>query len=226
MAELNIFIYKKGDSPIHRTHPTVKIILLMLSSYMISKGNIFILSYFSILILSGFFITTLSIKMLFKDIKYLIILGVIISILQLSVKGALIYILRIGDILLLGTIFIGSTRPNEISPGIYNIVRSRRLAQNISLTINLIPTFIITWKEIELSARSRGVYIKRNPLNLVKGLLVPLLIETFKKADTISRAMDSRSYNGWIKEDIEDRNINFQLILLVLLPYLIYLKMP
>lgn len=219
MAELNIFIYKKGNSIIHKLHPTLKVILMVLSSYVITTGNNFILLYYISIIIFGFFISKLPLKLLLKDLKYLLFLGVIISLSESSIISGLIYTVRIGEMILLGTIFTGTTRPEDIAPGLFKIIRSRRIAQNIALTIGLIPTFLISWKEIESSLNSRGLYIRKNPLRILNGIVLPLLIETFKKADSISMAMESRCYTGWVEEEIRDTRINIPIIILIIFPY-------
>ncbi len=221
MADINIFIYKKGNSLIHQLHPTLKIVLMILSSYLITTGETLLLFYYITIILFAFFISKLSLSLLLKDLRYLLILGVIISLFESSIYSGLIYTARIGEMLLLGTIFTGTTRPEDIAPGLFKIIRNKKIAQNISLTIGLVPTFLISWKEIESCLNSRGLYIRKNPFRILNGIVLPLLIETFKKADYISMAMESRCYTGWMEEEITDTKINIPIIILIILPYLI-----
>lgn len=224
MADIKLFIYQKGSSSIHKTHPTQKILLLILTSYFLTTGSLYILLYYLVVILLGFYISKLDIKLLFKDLKYLLVLTIIITIFQGSIKNSLIYTLRIGEMLILGTIFTGTTKPNEIAPGLYKLIRNRKIAQNISLTINLIPTFLIGWKEINQSLNSRGLYLSKNPFRKLFGIAIPLLIETFKKSEDISMAMESRAYSGWNNTEIEDNKINIIMLIIFISPFLLLIK--
>lgn len=233
MAQVDLFIYKKGNSRVHNTHPTVKIVLLILSSIIITAGSTITLLYYTALIAFAFYTTKLNISLLIKDLKYIVVLGVVVLTIQLiskesdkvsSIINTAKYILGIGQIILLSTIFTGTTKPREITPGLYKILRNRKVAENISLTIRLIPTFLISWKEIEESLNSRGLYLIKNPIRFISSISIPLLVETFKKSDTISMAMESRCYTGWIKEEISEKRVDIAVIILTLLPSLLQIK--
>lgn len=233
MAEINLFIYKDGDSRLHKTHPTLKIVLLICSSIMIYRGDLVTLSYFFLIIFFTFITCKLSLNQLLKDLKYIFVIGLFLVLFQVIitdynrvdvVSSSAIYLLKLGEMILLGTIFTSTTKPNEITPGIYTIIRNKKLAESISLTIRLIPTFIISWKEVEESLNSRGLYLIKNPVRFIKSVSIPILLELFKKADSISMAMDSRCYNGWRDEEITCKKIDPIVTILPLLPSLLLIK--
>lgn len=233
MAQVNLFIFKKGESKLHKTHPTLKILLMFASSMLITTGSNIVLIYYLLLILLGFYKSKLKLSLLLKDIKYILIIALLIILFQVILSSgnkisillsSLIYSLRIGEIILLGTIFMGTTEPSEITPGLYKVLRNKKIAENISLTIRLIPTFLIGWKEIEESLNSRGLYLIKNPFRFMSAVSLPLLVETFKKADQISMAMDSRCYSGWSDESINNTKLDVIIISLTLLPSLLLIK--
>lgn len=232
MANLDLFSYTKVNSRLHRTHPTLKIVLLSLISFSIVYGSKYALIYYLILIIFGFITSKLT--LLFHQFKYLLFITISITLFQIvinrdfsiiAIVNTLIYILRITEVILLGNLFTGTTRPQDITQGLYNIIRNKKLSENISLTIRLIPTFLISWNEIEQSLNSRGLYLRKNPFVLLKNISIPIIVDTFKKADSISTAMESRCYSGWIEEKVRDTNIDIPLIIIVILPYLLWIGM-
>lgn len=232
MAEIKLFTYTKGQSPIHKTHPTLKIILLAIISISITYCSALYLYYYLSLLLLGLYIS--KIKNIFNEIKYITFISITLILFQIilvrdfsvdSILSIGIYILKICALLLMGRIFTGTTKPEDITPGLYNILRNKKLAENISLTIRLVPTFLISWGEIKETLNSRGLYLRKNPLYILKNITIPMLIETFKKSDSISIAMESRCYKGWIKNDVIDNKIDIILIVLVIIPHLLRIKM-
>lgn len=226
MATLNLFIYKEDVTILHKMHPTLKIILMGFISFLLTYGNNIILVYYTTLVLIGFILSKLNIYLILKDLKYIIFLGSILTIFSGDIIPSVIYTLKIGIIILLGTLFMGTTRPEDITPGLYNIIRNKKLTENISLTIRLIPTFLISWGEIEESLKSRGLYLSKNPLKIIFNITIPLLIETFKRGDSISMAMESRCYSGWVKSKVFERGISISIIALTISPTLLLIKMP
>lgn len=232
MAEIELFTYDKGCSRLHKTHPTLKIIILSVISISITYGSNFYLVYYLLLLLLGFY--TSGIKKVFNELKYILFISLSLLLFQLLLKGDFsieailtigIYILRIFLIILMGRLFTGTTRPEDITPGLFNILRNKKLTENISLTIRLVPTFFIGWAEINETLNSRGLYMRKNPIYILKNISIPLLIETFKNADIISQAMESRCYTGWVKTEATETKIDFLIIFLVTIPHLQLIKM-
>lgn len=231
MASIELFSYKNGNSRLHKAHPTLKILLITLTSYSITYGSGYQLIYYLVLILIGF--KTTGLKSLFRGLKYILFIILSLLLFQIIINrdltlcnlfSNLLYAVRISEVILIGTLFTGSTNPADITPGLYNIIRNKKIAENISLTIRLVPTFLISWREIEQSLNSRGLYLRKDPFYIIKNITIPLLVETFKKADTISMAMESRCYNGWMKEETVNKEIDIKLIILVILPHLLQIR--
>lgn len=223
MAKIELFIYKEGRSFLHRLHPTLKIVLMMILAFQVTYGSLYIISYYLLITLIGFYST--KIKIPFKEVRYILFLYIILLLTKTGLLTSLIYMLRIIIIIFSGALFTGTTRPDDITPGLYKILRVKKLCQNISLTIKIIPSFLIAWNEIEENLKSRGLYIRRNPFRILFNTAIPLLIETFRKSENLSIAMESRFYNGWIEKDIIEKKINIPLIIIITIPYLQQIKM-
>lgn len=234
MAQIDFFTYNKKDTIIHSTHPTLKIILIALLSITLTRGTIFELMYSISIIVIAYFVSLIPLKSLVKEFRYILFLISSLTVFQFLLGGldiiealssAAYYGLRITGLITLGSIFINTTKPQEITPGVYNIIRSKQISEFISLTIKLIPTFIIGWSHVDESLKSRGLYLSKNPFRIMKHLSIPLLVETFKRANSISISMESRGYNGWIKTDIENKRLPIFLVIPVIIPYLLQIKM-
>lgn len=232
MAQIELFSYKKGYSKLHRAHPTLKIVLLFVVSFSITYGNGYQLFFYLGLILVGFY--TARLNSLFSKLKYILFLAITLILFQVILVGDLtkstwvsnlIYLAKMTEIILIGTLFSATTRPEDITPGLYNIIRNKKIAENISLTIRLVPTFLISWRSIEESLDARGLYLKKRLIYILKNISIPMLVETFKKADSISEAMESRCYDGWVEQKSTESKIDVILIILVILPHLPRIKM-
>lgn len=233
MAQIDFFTYNKKNTILHKTHPTLKIILIALLSITVTRGSLLELIYSVALITVSYFAAQIPFKSLIKELRYIIFLIASLTLFQFllgglsfieSLNSAGYYGLRIAGLITLGSIFINTTKPQEISPGVYNIVRNKQVSEFISLTIKLVPTFIIGWSRVDESLKSRGLYFSKNPFRIMKHISIPLLVETFKRADSISTSMESRGYKGWIKADIENKKISVFLIIPVIIPYLLQIK--
>lgn len=186
MADINIFIYKKGHSILHKINSSIKIIITIIFSIIIAKGSSITLIISGAVLFWGLLHSKIGIKTLFN--RFLLI------VLPIFLIMAPFYTIKLIELLLLGTIFVGTTKPQDIATGIFTITRNSTISKNLALTINLIPTFLISWREIETTLNSRGIYLRKNPFVIMKNIAIPLLIETFRKADNISIAMESRCY--------------------------------
>ena len=234
MAEINLFIFKDVDSLLHRTHPTLKIVFLVIASFFISKGDGLFLTYYSLLLLFGFKIAGLKFRTMIRELRYLIILTGIIIIFQLierhdyillTLGNSLLYSLRIGLLIFYSILFTGTTKPQDIAPGIYILVRNKSLAQNISLSITLIPTFLLSWYQVKETLESRGIGQVRNPLRIIYYISIPLLVDIFKRSNSISEAMNARSYSKWIVQKPQNRERPIIIIFVTTLPFLQLIKM-
>lgn len=232
MAEIVLFSYEKGDSKIHKLHPTLKILLLSLISISITYGSIFTVIYYILFIALGFYIS--GIEGDIRQSKYIVFLTIMVILFQIVFTGdfsletiliTALYVVRISLIIFMGKLFTATTKPDDITPSIYNLLPSMSIAENISLTIRLIPTFLISWSEINQTLKSRGLYLRKNPFYILRNITIPLLIETFRKSDTISSSMESRCYSKWVKCKVSENRIDILIILLAILPHLPQIKM-
>lgn len=223
MAEIDLFQYRAGSSLLHKMHPSLKIILIILISIQVTYGSSYTLLYYSLLIM----IYRRGISR--SELIYGIYITTTLTLFQSLTEGAfnhsiltqsLIYSLRFIIVISMGNLFISTTRPESISQAIYHLLRNKRLSENIGLSLRTFPIFIQSWRECHMALKSRSFYSRKNPLYRLKWISIPLLVETFKKSHEITLSMESRSYSGWVSEEIVDRVIPKKVIFVVLIPYL------
>lgn len=114
--------------------------------------------------------------------------------------------LRFILLILCATLLTGSTLPMDLVHGLERLLRplnyigipSHDIALMISLALGFIPTFMIELQKIKEAQISRGVNFSSGSifkrLQKTAYLLIPLLINAFRRADELAGAMESRGY--------------------------------
>ncbi len=111
-------------------------------------------------------------------------------------------------LVLLPTLLTLTTTPTEICDGIESLLTPLKLirlpvhelALIMSIALRLIPTLIEETDKIMNAQKSRGAaFESRNPFKKIKAMLpvlIPLFVSSFRRADDLADAMDSRCYRG------------------------------
>lgn len=115
-------------------------------------------------------------------------------------------ILRILNVIMLTSLLTLTTMTTDLNHGIESLLRPFKiikfpvdtLAMMLSLTLRYIPTLLEETNKIMKAQASRGVDFKEGKLKDKIGqmisLLVPIFIISFKRAEDLSNAMESRGY--------------------------------
>ncbi len=111
--------------------------------------------------------------------------------------------------LVLGTsVLTLTTTPVALTDGIERLLKPLKLVRFpvhelaiiMSIALRLIPTLIEETDKIIRAQKARGAdFESRNLLKKAKSLLpvlIPLFVNSFRRADELALAMDSRCYNG------------------------------
>jgi biotin transport system permease protein len=224
MAQLIVFKYFYRDSIIHKLDVRIKLISMIILSAAIgliaSPGQHvgITLTLFVAMALSK-----LPFAEFFRQIRYfgILILGIIVihsfsipgtkilPISGLTVEGffsGLFFSWRLFLIIIICVIFTGTTSLNQLQKGLewflYPIpfLPAARIATMINLVFILIPLLFDQASEIIDAQKARCIEVSRNPFRRIKYLTIPLLLQTFKRAEELIMAMESRCYS-------EDRNM-------------------
>lgn len=106
------------------------------------------------------------------------------------------------------TLLTLTSTPTELCDGLESLFSPLKklkfpvheLALIMSIALRLIPTLVEETDKITNAQKSRGAkFESRNPFKRVKALLpvlIPLFVSSFRRADELADAMDSRCYRG------------------------------
>lgn len=96
-------------------------------------------------------------------------------------------------------LFIVATNPSEFAASLNRIGVSYRLSYAVAIALRYIPDVQRDFHEISFAAQARGMDLSKNEklLKRIKnmgGILMPLIFTALERIDTISRAMELRSF--------------------------------
>ena len=142
-----------------------------------------------------------------KDINLIFHYG-FISIYKEGLKIAAFMILRLVFLIMGTSILTLTTSPIELTDGIENLlnpfkrigVPAHELAMMMTIALRFIPTLMDETDKIMKAQMARGAdFESGNLISRAKSLipiLVPLFISSFRRADELAMAMESRCYKG------------------------------
>ncbi len=106
------------------------------------------------------------------------------------------------------TVLTFTSTPTELCDGLESLLSPLKkihfpvheLALIMSIALRLIPTLIEETDKITNAQKARGAaFESRNPFKKIKAMLpvlIPLFVSSFRRADELADAMDSRCYRG------------------------------
>lgn len=119
---------------------------------------------------------------------------------------ALFIFLRVVIIMFTSSLLTFTTSPNDINNGLEALLKPLKkikvpvgeLAMMLSITLRFIPTLFNETRKIMDAQASRGADFKESKLkqkiNQIVSLLVPMFVISFKRADELANAMETRGY--------------------------------
>jgi len=226
LKDITIGQYVPGDSVIHRLDPRTKIISLFFYMTGLFVANsaagylgVTVFTVFIILCSQIRFITLLKglkplwiIMVLTLTLHLFLTEGTIIwqwSVLKITLEG-----LRQGAFMLLRLIYLVTitslltltTSPIALTDGIEKVLKAlyvpvaHELAMMMTIALRFIPTLIEETEKIMKAQMARGAdFDSGGLLSRAKSLiplLVPLFLSSFRRADELAMAMESRCYRG------------------------------
>ena len=129
---------------------------------------------------------------------------------DLTVKGlgnGLLYSVRLALLVVFAALLTLSTSPIEIMDGLDRLLNpakkikipTHELTMMMSLSLRFIPTLLQEAERLQKAQVSRGAIFEGNIIKRIRGiipLILPLFISSFRRADDLAMAMDSRCYAG------------------------------
>lgn len=220
------FTYVPGTSMIHTLDPRTKLIGMMLASICIFRSQSFVemaviaLVLFILYLLSAvpfkeiidsvrplffFLLFIFFVQLLFTDGTVLVsFYGVKVSDEGLVV-GTLV-MLKFVSLLIFALLLTATTTPSRITSGIERMLRplplkllgisSFDIAAMMSLSLYFVPLLYDNFRQLKEAQLSRGLDTKYSPLRAVYSLSVPMIHASFRSAEEVAMAMESRCYQG------------------------------
>ncbi len=125
-----------------------------------------------------------------------------------NLKNSIIVFLRLISLILMSSLTMFTTSPGDISCAIESLlsplkylgVNVQEIAITITISLRFIPTLFEETDKIITAQRSRGANFKsRSLIKKVKAfsaVIIPIFISSFKKANDLAIAMESRCYDS------------------------------
>jgi len=219
VAELTVFSFKPGSSLLHRLDVRFKIVFLILISLSSLSGGFAGLGILSCLLIVLTFYSRLPLKSGLKELRFFLFLLLLILITRMVVTpgaalfeinsfaisrpglaSGLIICWRLAIVVLIGFLFVFTTPPSEIKAAVQwflkpiGFIPGRRIATMMGLIARFIPVILNQAKETVEAQRARCADNRKNPLNRLIRLGIPLIRRTFAQADKMVVAMEARCY--------------------------------
>lgn len=126
-----------------------------------------------------------------------------------------------------GLLFILTTNPSEFASSMNRIGVSYKIAYSISIALRYIPDVQRDFQEISFAQQARGIDLSRNEklfkrLKNASAILLPLILSSLDRIDTISSAMELRGFGTrekrtWYNERPLKKNDIIAIIVILIL---------
>ena len=226
LKDITLGQYFPGDTPVHRLDPRTKLILVILYIVALFQANAWPSYLLLILVtLVSMGIAHISLKNIFKGLKPMLFIIALTAVLNLfytqgtpvregwiitweGIDRAVKMMLRI-TLLITGTFLLTyTTSPMALTDGLEMLMRPLKklkvpvheMTLMMSMALRFIPTLIEETDKIMSAQKARGADFETGSLTqrakALLPILVPLFVSSFRRADELAIAMESRCYHG------------------------------
>lgn len=219
MAELTSFSYIAGDSILHRIDARFKILFIILLS-LVSLNEYFRgLGLLTIILLGVIFYARLPLASGFKELRYFLILLLLIFVTRLlstdgtpvinlkyftismqGITNGILVCWRLALIVILGLAFISTTPPSAIKAAVQWFLKpvpfipEKKVAVMMGLILRFVPVILDQARETAEAQKARAVENRKNPVYRLTKFSFPLIRRTFERADDLVAAMEARAF--------------------------------
>jgi len=215
---MSVFFYTKKDTFLHSLDPRVKIAGLLLAfGAAVAAGGIALMLVL-LAVLLGLFAAAKSLSSLRKMAALFVLIGIMTFVLWLifydgtdllgslgpiriyrdSVHYAAAMSLRFVNMLMAGLLFLSVTSLEDFCDGLILLGVPYRVAFTLSLSFRLVIIFTATGHTIVEAQKVRGNDVEEGGiLKRIRAyvpLLVPLILNGIKKAETLTLALESKGF--------------------------------
>ncbi|NQT58590.1 MAG: energy-coupling factor transporter transmembrane protein EcfT [Bacteroidetes bacterium] len=227
MAERLIFHYQARNSIIHRIDPRIKIIIIFTISAAMFAVNPLQFAVLCGYVLSGCLIARLPFTKYRKELRFFLLLLILIVlsrwISSKSLISSLYYGARFILIVAAGLLLTDTTAPEDLTLALYWFLRPfkflnpKRTAVRFNLTVSFIPIIFDSVLEIKEARKSRLDNTWRNPIKRIISFSSQIFDLILQKAEEISYALEARLFDEEILHgSISFRKMDFAVLILTL----------
>jgi energy-coupling factor transport system permease protein len=226
LKDITLGQYFPGDTPVHRLDPRTKLILVILYIIALFQAKAWPSYLLLIAVtLVSMAISHISLKNIFKGLKPMLFIIAITALLNLfytqgtpvrpgwiitweGIDRAVKMMLRI-TLLITGTFLLTyTTSPMALTDGLELLLKPLKklkvpvheMTLMMSMALRFIPTLIEETDKIMSAQKARGADFETGSLTqrakALLPILVPLFVSSFRRADELAIAMESRCYHG------------------------------
>ena len=226
LKDITLGQYFPGDTLVHRLDPRTKLIFVILYIVALFTANAWPSYLLLILVtLVSMGIAHISLKNIFKGLKPMLFIIALTALLNLfytqgtpvregwiitweGIERAVKMMLRI-TLLITGTFLLTyTTSPMALTDGLESLMKPLKklkvpvheMTLMMSMALRFIPTLIEETDKIMSAQKARGADFETGSLTqrakALLPILVPLFVSSFRRADELAIAMESRCYHG------------------------------
>jgi len=219
VAELTSFSYIAGDSLLHRLDARFKIISIIFLSLVSLNVYFRGLGLLTIILLGVIFYARLPLASGFKELRYFLILLLLIFVTRLlstdgtpvinlkyfaismqGITNGILVCWRLALIVVLGFAFISTTPPSAIKAAAQWFLKpvpfipEKKVAVMMGLILRFVPVILDQARETAEAQKARAVENRKNPVYRLTKFGFPLIRRIFERADDLVVAMEARCF--------------------------------
>lgn len=200
---MNLFLYTKDATLIHRLDPRTKIIILIASFILPLLFDRPLFIFATTILVSLHLAISRAWPNIWRFMGLLITLFIFTFLIWFFSSRSLLFgismAIKIDTLVIAGIIFISTTRTEELSLGLIRLGLPYSFSFALTTAFRLVPTFIQTGATTLQAQRLRGLDlseggIKKRIKNYIP-LLVPILINGLRSSHQLSMALESRGFS-------------------------------
>ncbi len=216
--------YIQGESSIHRMNPLIKLLLLILFSlFLVLRISAFTHIFGFFFAFFFLFVSKVGLWRGFKLLKGIWIFLVMVIAMHIvftggagydlvffrisheGLKRGIVFSLRLYEMLLFASIFGWTTKPSELASSLEQTLSFlinlgiRDVCTSLLITMRFIPEVFSDIGRIRMAQKARGLTIEgsiKKKIMSVIPLVIPLFIRAFRRADSISCALELKGYHS------------------------------
>ena len=201
--------YYNTESIIHNINPFIKIICVLIFTFLclLSKNLLFLILLLFLLILI-IYVSNVPMNLYINNLKFILPMMVFIFIINLifsNIYSTLLSIIKLILFILYSQILLYTTKPNDITYGLENLlsplnvfnINASSIALTLSLALRFIPTIFIESDKVIKSQISRGLNLSGNinqKCDKIISVIFPIFDLSLKRGEDISNVLEMSLY--------------------------------